>query len=186
MWAETRLAVLFSLAKSLRRSNIPPVDRELLHPNDVLGGTTRMADYLQPVGRAWRITSIVGCTLTSIICLLLSLLLWTDMIRRHSLDYEGKPLWMGATVVGVIGVAAAFIAWRLVRRHAAANGVTVMPTWFIQLFGVFLLSGLCFVAYHGGSILFMVEGVFICLAMICVGRRIAKRQRQRVRTCRLS
>src|SRR5438045_4215885 len=119
-----------------------------------------MPDYLQPIGRAWRITSIVGCTFTSIICLLLSLLLWTDMIRRHSLDYAGKPLWMGAAGIGVIGVAAAFIAWRLVRRLAAANGVTLMPTWFIQLFGVLLLVGLCFVAYHRGSVLFMVEGVF--------------------------
>lgn len=137
-----------------------------------------MADYLQPVGRAWRITSIVGCTLTSIICLLLSLMLWTDMIRRHSFDYEGKPLWMGGAVVGVIGIAAGFIAWRLVRRQAAANGVTVMPTWFIQLFGVLLLSGLCFVAYHQDSTLFLFEGVFICLAMIFVGRRIARRQRQ--------
>jgi hypothetical protein len=141
-------------------------------------GTTHMTDYLQPVSRAWRITSIVACTLTSIICLLLSLLLWTDMIRRHSLDYEGKPLWMGAAAVGVIGVAGAFIAWRLVRRHAAANGVTAMPTWFIRLFGVLLLSGLCFVAYHRGSTLFMVEGVFVCLAMLFVGHLIAKRQSQ--------
>ena len=133
-----------------------------------------MADYLQPVGRAWRITSIVGCTLTSTICLLLSLLLWTDMIRRHSLDYEGKPLWVGAAIVGFIGIASAFIAWRLIRRHAAANGVTVMPTWFIQLFGVFVLGGLCFVAYHQGSLLFMTEGVFICSAMILVGRHIER------------
>lgn len=136
-----------------------------------------MADYLQPVGSAWRIASIVGCTLTSIICLLLSVLLWTDMIRRHSLNYEGKPLWMGGAVVGVIGVAAAFIAWRLVRRHAAANGITVMPTWFIQLFGVLLLFGLCIVAYHRGTALFMVEGVVVCLAMLFVGRHIAKRQK---------
>ncbi len=136
-----------------------------------------MADYLQPVVRAWRITSIVGCTLTALICLLLSLMLWTDMIRRHSFEYEGKPLWMGAAVVGGVGVAAAFIAWRLLRRRAAANGVTVMPTWFIQLFGLLLLVGLCFVAYHRGSVLFMFEGVFICLAMIFVGRLIARRRR---------
>ncbi len=137
-----------------------------------------MADYLQPIGRKWRIASIVGCTLTAIFCLLLSLMLWTDMIRRHSLDYEGRPLWLAGAVVGIIGGAAGFIAWRLVRRQAAANGVTLMPTWFIQLFGVLLLGGLCFVAYHQDSALFLFEGVFICLAMIFVGRRIAKRQKQ--------
>lgn len=138
-----------------------------------------MADYLQPVGRAWRITSIIGCTLASLICLLVSLLLWTYMIQRRSLDYEGKPLWMSAAFVGAIGVAAAFIAWRLVRRHVSANGVTVMPTWFIQYFGVLLLAGLCFVAYHRGTALFMVEGVFICLGMIFVGRYVARRQSRR-------
>lgn len=56
------------------------------------------------------------------------------MIRRGSLNYEGKPLWVGAAVVGVIGIAAADIAWRPVRRHAAANGVTVMPTWVHSAF----------------------------------------------------
>ena len=138
----------------------------------------RMTDYLQPVSRACRTTSIVACTAASIICLLLSLLMWTDMICRRSFDYEGKPLWLGAIAVAVIGFAAAFIAWRLVRRQVAANGVTVMPTWFIQFFGVLLLTGSCLVAYQRGSVLFMVEGVFVYLAMIFVGRNIAKRQRQ--------
>ena len=141
-----------------------------------LDGTTRMTDYLQPVGRTWRITSIVACTLTSIICSLLSLLLWTDMIQRHSLDFEGKPLWMAAVLVAFTGAAAAFVAWRLVRRHAVANGITVMPIWFIQLFGVLLLVGLCLVAYYRGTVLFLVEGVFASLAMIFVGQYIAKRQ----------
>jgi len=100
-----------------------------------------MADYLQPVGRAWRIASILGCALASVICLLVSLMLGTDMIRRRSFDYEGKPLWIGVPVFGFIGVAAGFIAWRLLRRQVAANGVTVMPTWFIQLFDVSLMGG---------------------------------------------
>jgi H+/Cl- antiporter ClcA len=136
-----------------------------------------MVDYLQPVGKAWRIASIVGCTLTSIICFLLSLLLWTDMIRQRSFDYQGKPLWIGAAIVGLIGVAAGFIAWRLLRGHAAGNGVTVLPASFIQLFGVLLLVGLCFVADDTISVLVMVLFVFVCLEMIFVGKRIAKRQR---------
>jgi hypothetical protein len=139
-----------------------------------------MTDYLQPVGKAGRITSIVACTMAAIIFLLLSLLMWADMIRRHSLDYEGKPLWVGASFVGAIGVAAGFIAWRLVSRQAAANGVTMMPTWFIQCFGVLLLAGLCFTAYYRHYVLFLFEGVSICLAMIFVGRHIAKRKNQRV------
>ena len=139
-----------------------------------------MADYLQPVSKAWRTLSLVACTFASIICLLLSLMLWTDMLRRRSIEYEGKPLWIAGVLIAVVGIAAAFIAWRLARRNAAANGITVLPTWFIQLFGVLLLLGLCFTAYLRGSPLFILEGVFVCLAMIFIGRRIAKRQRQSV------
>jgi len=136
-----------------------------------------MTDYLQPVGRAWRIASIVGCTVASIICLLLSVILWTDMIRRHSFLYEGKPIWMGAAILGVIGVAAAFIAWRLVRQHTSVNGVTVLPTWFIQLFGVIFFVGFCFAAHERRSPIFLIEGALICSAMIFIGRRIANRQK---------
>jgi hypothetical protein len=143
-------------------------------------GREDMTDYLKPVGKAGRIMSILACTLAAIVCLLLSLLMWTDMIRRHSFDYEGKPLWIGASFVGVIGVAAGFIAWRLVCRQAAANGVTMMPTWFIQFFGILLLGGLCVTAYYRHYVLFTFEGVSLCLAMIFVGKHIAKRQGQRV------
>ena len=139
-----------------------------------------MADYLQSVGKVWRLVSIVGCTLTSVICLLLSIMLWTGMIHRHSVHYNSKPLWIGAVIIGAIGVAAAFIAWRLVRRHSASNGITVMPAWFIQIFGVFLMIGLCLVAYFQGLSIFMIEGAFVCVAMIFVGRHIDRKQRQKL------
>ena len=138
-----------------------------------------MSDYLQPVGKASRNFSIVGSTLTSIICLLLSVFLWTDMIQRHSFNDQGKPLWIAALAVGVIGCAGAFIAWRLVRRLTSGNGLTVMPIWFIQLSGALLLVGFSLVAYDRGSILFMVEGMCISLAMILVGRNISRRQNPR-------
>ena len=138
-----------------------------------------MTDYLHPVGRAWRTSSIVASTLASIVCLVLSFVLGTDMMRRQSLTYDDKPLWLALVLVGAVGVASAFIAWRLVGRRASANGVTDIPVWFIQLFGVLLLLGFCFVAYHRGTSVFMVEGAMVCLAMIFLSRRIATRRRLR-------
>ena len=139
-----------------------------------------MSDYLQPVGRVWRIASIICCAFTSAICLLLSLLMWTDMIRRHSFDYEGKPLWVGAAIVGVVGVVAAFVVWRLARRRPAANGITAMPVWFIQVFGLLLLAGICIFIYYREATVVMFEGVMISLAMIFVGRHIAKKRKQKI------
>lgn len=137
-----------------------------------------MVDYLEPVGRAWRIASIVCCTIASIICLLLSIVFWTDMIQRNNFHYQGKPLWIGVATISVVGIFTAFIAWRLVCRYTAANGITILPTWFIQLCGVLFLISQCFIAYHKGNVLFLIEGVSICLAMILVGRYIAKKQKK--------
>jgi hypothetical protein len=140
-----------------------------------------VTDYLQPVGKAGRIVSIVGCMITAIVCQLVSIVVATDMIQRGSINYQGKPLWMSVLVLGLLGGAAAFIAWRLVRRHASANGITILPVRFIQLSGILLLTGLCFVAWYRGSVIFMFEAVPIFVAMIFVGTHIAKKQRQRDR-----
>ena len=136
-----------------------------------------MHDYLQPVSKIWRILSILACALASFLSLLTSLWLWTDMIQRQSLQYDGKPLWVGAVTISVIGISTAFIAWRLLCHHYAGNGVTSLPTRFIQLFGIVLLVGLGCVAYYKGKTSFIIEGISICLAMIFVSRNIAKRQR---------
>ena len=136
-----------------------------------------MVDYLDPVSKVARISSIVCCTMASVICLLLSILFWTDMIQRNNFHYQGKPLWIGVASISVVGIFCAFIAWRLICRHTAANGITVLPTWFIQLFGVLLLIGLCFASYLNGNVLFLVEGISLCMAMILVSRHIANKQK---------
>ena len=138
-----------------------------------------MADFLQPVGRGWRIACILGCGLASILSLLLSLLLSIELVRQQSIEQEAKPLWIAVGIVGLIGVASAFITWRLVRQHRAANGITTMPLWFIRLFGVLFLMGIIFVGYAKGFKSFLIEGMFVAEAMIFVDRRIARRQRNK-------
>ena len=77
--------------------------------------------------------------------------------------------------MGVLGFFASYLAWRLWRGSLSANSVTIMPAWFIQVFGVFFLAGLAFAAYSGSK-LFLIEGAFVALAMIFVGRHIAKKK----------
>ena len=137
-----------------------------------------MPDYLKRVSSGGRILSILGCSAASIICLVLSVMLWTDMLRRHSFEHDSKPLWMAAVVVIVLGLGAGFISWRLIRRATAENGITTMPLWFIQIFGVLLLLGLSFVAINRGDMLFLYEGASVCLAMIFISRHIARKQRK--------
>ena len=73
-------------------------------------------------------------------------------------------------------MAAAFISRRLASRHVAPNGVTLIPTWLIQVFGVILVPGMVIAFYYIGVIFFLTSGAVVCLAMIFVGRNIARAQ----------
>ena len=76
-------------------------------------------------------------------------------VRRNSLYYEGRPLWLGVAFIGLFGMAAAFISRRLASRHVAPNGVTLIPTWLIQVFGVILVPGMVIAFYYIGVIFFL-------------------------------
>lgn len=55
-----------------------------------------------------------------------------------------------AMAIPVYAAAALFFFWlarRLLRGERAANGVTVLPLWFIQISGALLLVGMLFNAY---------------------------------------
>jgi hypothetical protein len=138
-----------------------------------------MRDYLQPAGKLARIICFIASVISAALCAFASVVLWTGMIRERSFTFNGKPLWIGALIIAAVGAAAAFIAVRLVRGEIAPNGVTTMPVWFIQVFGIFLLIGVAFVAYDKRSALYAIEGFFVCVAMILVGRNAARRNKDR-------
>ncbi|MDR3459154.1 MAG: hypothetical protein P4N60_17125 [Verrucomicrobiae bacterium] len=80
-------------------------------------------------------------------------------------------------IMGLLAFFTSFLAWRLWRGNLSTNGVTTMPSWFIQLFGSFLLVGVIFVGFTGGGIISLIEGISIALAMILVSRNIARRKK---------
>jgi len=100
------------------------------------------------------------------------------MIREWRFTFEGKPLWAGAIIISIVGIASAFIALRLARRGTPSNGVTTLPAWFIQSFGVLYFVGLGFVAYDKKDWLFALRGGSIGLAMILVSWNIARRKKK--------
>lgn len=69
------------------------------------------------------------------------------MFREWRFTFDGKPLWIGAVIISMVGIASAFITLRLARRDSSSNDVTTLPVWFIQSFGVLYFIGLGFVAY---------------------------------------
>lgn len=138
-----------------------------------------MSGHLQKVGNIWRIASIAACLLSAIVALMVSSLLWIGMVRRASFNYEGKPLWFGAVFLSFLGLGLCYLTWRLWVGTVSENGYTILPSWFIQVFGLVFLAGLLVIVFakHNPELLF--EGIPIALAMILVGSHTSKRKRRR-------
>jgi len=75
-------------------------------------------------------------------------------------------------VIGTIGLfgfltfASGWISIRLLRKQRAANGRTVMPVWFIQLFGIVFLIAFIITAIVLRQIWLLGGGIGIALTMI--------------------
>jgi len=135
-----------------------------------------MADYLQPISKKLRVLSALGLTLVAVLLILLFVMLLVAGIRHDRFAEDDYGLVLLLAFIGLTGLIFSYLAWRLWRGATSANAVTLIPTWFIQVFGVFLLAGAVFGAYHGTN-LFLLEGVFVALAMIFIGRHIARKKR---------
>src|SRR5436305_12512505 len=120
-----------------------------------------MTDLLQSVGRGWRIFCAVVCAIGAILFLLVAVVLSADMLRRGTFEQDGKPLWVGVVIVGILGLVTAYLSWRLARGRPSANGVTLLPTWFISAFGLLLLVGVVCASYGMRRPIFAFEGVFV-------------------------
>src|SRR5437016_3296253 len=99
--------------------------------------------YLQPVSERSRRVSVIALRIVAGIGGVASAFICVDMFNRHSLEFEGKPIWMAAIVVAVISAAATWISCRLSHNTLSANDVTVIPPWFLRVFGIFMLTTSC-------------------------------------------
>lgn len=133
-----------------------------------------MTDYLQPVGDGFRRFAAVACLVVAIICATLSLLAFADMAHRQRLDHEGKPLWAGAAFCGLLAIASGWICARLWTGRRA-NRVTVMPIWFIEVFGALLLAATLWVAREHGILWGGTTGIGVCLSMLFIRRAVRHR-----------
>jgi hypothetical protein len=106
------------------------------------------------------------------------LALCIEAVRSHIFASNELGLPIALAIIGVLTFFSIHIAWRLWRGSLSSNGVTLMPTWFIQAFGVFFLAGIAFVAYHNPTYPLLAEGVSVALAMVFFGRNLAKRKRE--------
>lgn len=138
-----------------------------------------MQDYLQKVGKGWRIASAIACTLATMLFLLFFGILCAEARRQHGFHRDNVGLLAALLIMGLLAFFTFYLAWRLWQGSVSKNGATAMPTWFIQIFGICFLAGSAIVAFTGGSKSLFIESIFLAVAMIFVGRNIARRRSPR-------
>jgi len=134
-------------------------------------------DYLKPAGRAARVFSLVGCIAATAVCLLFVAVATVGLRRSNASVADQKIAWFIIVFFGLIGCATSALGYRLARGSISNNGVTTMPVWFIQAFGMFLLVGAIFVGVSGGKWINAVEGASLALAMLFIGRKLAMQRK---------
>lgn len=135
--------------------------------NDLLQSTSRL-------GRSFGLVlSILGALLSWSIALLGVTMLFEDQTSA------GKHVTTAVILLlfGPLALYCSCLAWCLGTHRRANNGITVMPAWTIQTFGMFLLLGSAWAIYSGRSLVATQFGT-VAGAMILVGRNIAARQRR--------
>ena len=120
-----------------------------------------ISEVSQPV-RSSAIAAIVAAALVCAACFLIVVGIAIVAIDKAPFG----PLMGCIGIFGLLTCVSGWISIRLLRKQRTANGRTVMPEWFIQIFGIVFLIGICMAAVINGQMWLLGEGVGIAIAMI--------------------
>ena len=136
-----------------------------------------MSDYLREVGRTARILAIVGLSLAIAVLAVLNLLLVVAVMGGGVPARMLGPLVGSALLFGFLIFASTWMLLQLLQGSRSRNQTTMMPVWFVQMFGILLGAGSVFAAVAGQQPLFVIEGLAVSLTMIFLPRRLRRSRR---------
>ncbi len=135
-----------------------------------------MADYLQPVSQPVRRLAIIALGLATLVLVAIVLFLAALPLFAPGFKPEHIPFLLGAIALfGVLLVACAWMLARILKGAPSSSGLTVLPLWFIRVFGVLFIGCAVVAAWHGQlPLLLLLEVGSVGLAMIFVGRLVRR------------
>jgi hypothetical protein len=140
-----------------------------------------MTDYLAEVGKRARSLAVAALTTATIIFGLAFFGLIAMTIRDKPANADEWRIAVGSLLVS--GTFAGISLWmlsRLLRRTRSRNGITTMPLWFIELWGVVLACVLLIEAIVDRSLWMLAGSISLVGAMLFVRRSVRNKLRQQV------
>jgi hypothetical protein len=98
--------------------------------------------------------------------------------RHHKAGGDELGFFGALVLVAALAFFSGFASWKLWRGGLSSNGVTLMPTWFIQAFGAFVLAGIAYTGYCNPSWSIMAVGVVIAYAVIYYPKSLAEARKR--------
>jgi hypothetical protein len=127
-----------------------------------------MNDYLQPVHAVIRCIAALFCLAASCIAAITTAFVVVTMIHAGRIvDAQGRPVWLGFIVCGLLALSTGWMSVRLWKGNSP-NGVTVLPVWFIEVFGGLFLIATIFLGVKNNVLLGSLTGLSVALAMLLV------------------
>ena len=120
---------------------------------------------------------MVACSLAAVLFLLTFVGLCVEAVQQHAFSSHEPGLPIALAIVGLLTFFSAFAAWRFWRRALSSNGVTMLPSWFLEMFSYFVVAGTAFdFYYHPSHPLLLAGGVsFLIYLVIRGGSSLKKR-----------
>ena len=138
-----------------------------------------MPDYLRQVSNPARMLAVICLMLSTLFFGAAFLGLLAMTIQRIPAGAEKVRESIGQLLVGaVFATVSLWMLVRVLRRTRAPNGVTIMPIWFIELFGVLLFGGNVVFAIMERSPGLVLEALSVAGAMIFVRRKVRAKLQQ--------
>jgi hypothetical protein len=134
-----------------------------------------VADYLGKIGRTGRRIALGGLIITAAVSATVNLLVVILLIDPRARGDILGPLIASGLVFGGMTLVSFWMLLSLLRRGRSSNKVTMMPTLFIQGFGLLFTIGIGFAAVKGGQKLFLAEACLIALNMLFLPRLLRRK-----------
>lgn len=134
-----------------------------------------MTDYLREIGNTGRRLAICGLGLTAATSAAVNLAVVIQSIDPRAQAEVPGPLIGTGLIFGGLMLASVWMLLRMLRKGQSSNTITMMPVWFIQVFGLLFAAGIAFAAWKGGHKPFMAEAFLVALNMLFLPRLLRRK-----------